>query len=349
MPKEIKGKLVSDDEAIEEVVKANEKLAQAKSELKLIKKEAETLRELKLKAEEELDTFLSIKQQTPAFTIGKSASKKEKNSLAVPLFLWSDWHVEEVVSPSTVGGKNEFDLGVAEKRIQQLGEKSIEYALSRSDEVDIPEAVVWLGGDFMTGYIHEEMMPSNLLSPVETVLWVKPKIRALIEEVANAFGKVKVVCNVGNHGRTNKKKWTHNANRNSYEWLMYHVLADEMRDNKNITFVIPDGYFCEFDVFGYKVRTHHGDSVMYWGGVGGPSISINKAVANWDVAEQFDYDYFGHLHQFIDHQRWVMNGSLIGYTEFSIKIKAKFQKPLQVVDFIHAKHGRTDTLKVYLD
>lgn len=352
MPKDLNrnpGVRLTDHEAISEAVRAKEAERAMKSRLDQVMRENVLLHTERKLAVEQLDTYLQVSEDVPLFKLAHKAGKND--SFSVPVFLWSDWHVEEEIKTQQVRGKNAFNLEIADQRIQRLGNKSVEYALSRKSETDIPEAVIWLGGDFMSGYIHEELMTVNQLSPPDAILWVKARLTALIIHVAQNFPKVRVVCNVGNHGRTTKKMWQHNGQRNSYEWLMYHVIADEMRASKinNVEFFIPESYFAEFSIFETSVRTHHGDAVMYQGGVGGPSIPINKAIAAWDVAEQVDIDYFGHLHTFIDHHRWCMNGSLIGYSPYSVSIKAKYQRPLQVVDFIHHRVGRTDTIKVYLD
>lgn len=670
--------VISDSDAIAELIRERDAAAAARSKVEQYKQENKILREQKKEAVTQLESYLAIREETPLFQIPKIKASKT-DSVSIPIFLWSDWHCEEEVLPAQVRGKNEFNLDIANARIQRLGNKCVEYAKSRESETDIPEAIVWLGGDFITGYIHEESMPSNSMSPPEAILWVKTRIKALIEYVAREFPKVRVVCNVGNHGRchddqtelltengwcrydevsvgdrvltrnmetgasewqalsdvyvadyegpmhyfhsrsvdfavtphhrmvvapyhtdraefvhmedlseatignryipktasgkkidlegisddelrlvgwiltdgsivaqtgghdviiwqskphgrteivrllemlgckyseserdrdikeirgvalkkrplvqaryaihresgkrfsdllggsgsllpdwvwdlserqvkvlleglmagdgsdggdgkyigelhgkeaflsdvqsllianglasrirtdirgakvlsisssqraflqnwednhrvehyagkiwcgtvpngtlvtrrngvplisgnTTQKKWVSNAQRNSYEWLMYHVLASEFESSgvKNVEFFIPESYFCEFSVFDFQIRTHHGDAVMFGGGVGGPSISINKAIGNWNVAAAVDFDYFGHLHTFIDHHQWCMNGSLIGYSPYSLHIKAKYQDPIQVVDFIHHRVGRTDTIKVYL-
>lgn len=352
MPRKItpgKTPRISDHEAIKEAIHAKEAAQAATARADQLKQENALLHKERLAAVKQLETYLQIAESVPLFKLTHKAGKTD--SLSVPVFLFSDWHIEEEIRPQQVRGKNEFNLEIADQRIQRLGNKAVEYALSRKSETDIPEVVVWLGGDFMSGYIHEELMTINQLSPPDAIIWVKSRISAILRHIASNFPKVRVVCNVGNHGRTTHKRWMHNGQRNSYEWLMYHVIADEMKASgvQNIEFFIPESYFAEFSVFETAVRTHHGDNVMYGGGVGGPSIPINKAIAAWDVAEQVDIDYFGHLHTFIDHHRWCMNGSLIGYSPYSVAIKAKYQRPLQVVDFIHHRVGRTDTIKVYLD
>lgn len=647
--------------------------------MELVQRENQLLREQRKEAVDQLDTYLLISEQAPLFKIDHKPGKSD--SLTVPVFMWSDWHCEEEVKPESVRSKNEFNLDVADRRISRLIDKSVVYAKSRETETDIPEAVVWLGGDFISGYIHEELMPSNQLSPPEAILWVKARIKAGIIHIAQNFPKVRVVCNVGNHGRchdaetelltaegwktydqlevgemvatynketgetewqplqdvyvdtysgpmkrvknrtqdflvtpkhrmltmtavgknatleelesiqtrgargrvipraarghdleledvsddelrmlgwimtdghlrkssgngrttvtiyqskpagrakieallgrlglahsvaererditevykrqlvkpplpqgvyslttdsserfvklleedkknlpswihelsqrqvgvllealmdgdgssgpgeyvgelhgtesflnqvqallvvngrssrlrvdtrgnhvlsihsgkktylsylleavedefyegviwcgtvengtlitrrngcllisgnTTKKRWVHNAQRNSYEYLMYHVLASELKEGgyHNVEFFIPESYFAECEILGFKCRFHHGDSVRYNGGVGGPSIPVNKAVADWNIGEAVDFDYFGHFHFAMDHGYWLCNGSLVGYNQFSVEIKARFQRPLQAIDMVHHRVGRTDLIKVYCD
>lgn len=338
----------SSSSEIAQLVAVQEQFQALKSSHERTKKENEFLRKQKALADERLETYLSISESTPLFEILPDESTND--SLSVPIFLASDWHCEEEVRPETVRGLNEYNLDIAHDRIQRYWSKSVEFALDRKAHTDIPYAIIWLGGDFITGHIHEELTQVTALAPPEAILWVKKRIIAGINYVLQNFPAVHVVCNTGNHGRTTRKPITSGlSQRNSFEWLMYHVIADEFSNNPKITFHIPESYFAEFQVFDFKLRTHHGDNLLYKGGVGGPAIPVNKAIAEWNVADRVDYDYFGHLHQFIDHHSWTINPSLIGYSPFSIDIKGRFQRPMQLVDFIHHKHGRTDLIKLYLD
>jgi len=119
----------------------------------------------------------------------------------------SDWHCEESVDPKTIDGNNEFNLEIADRRIKRLFAKTIEYTDELRSKVKIDCIVLALLGDFLTGYIHEELEESNYLSPPEALYWVAERIDCGIELVASEL-KLPVICATanGNHGRTTKKK-----------------------------------------------------------------------------------------------------------------------------------------------
>jgi hypothetical protein len=61
-----------------------------------------------------------------------------------------------------------------------------------------------------------------------------------------------------------------------------------------------------------------------------------------------DLDVFGHHHTQVQGQRWVSNGSLIGYGPYSIKIKAPFEPPRQTYFLLDEERGRTGTWPIVL-
>jgi hypothetical protein len=65
----------------------------------------------------------------------------------------------------------------------------------------IDRLVLILGGDLMTGYIHEELLENNALSPTQTVLWLQDQIASGIELLSKHFGEIVIPCVFGNHGR----------------------------------------------------------------------------------------------------------------------------------------------------
>ncbi|GAI55192.1 unnamed protein product, partial [marine sediment metagenome] len=104
------------------------------------------------------------------------------------------------------------------------------------------------------------------------------------------------------------------------------TLAKYYAKNKRVHWMVGRGYHNTQEIMGRKVRFHHGDGLRYQGGVGGISIPVNKAIAQWDKVQVVDFDIFGHWHTFLPHYpKWVSCGSLMGYSEFSVEIKAEFQ------------------------
>jgi len=113
----------------------------------------------------------------------------------------SDWHVEETVEGKTINNLNEFNLDIAEQRINRFWNSIIRMAKIQRHGAKIDRLVLILGGDLMTGYIHEELIENNALSPTQTVLWLQDQIASGVELLSKHFGEIVIPCAHGNHGR----------------------------------------------------------------------------------------------------------------------------------------------------
>lgn len=273
----------------------------------------------------------------------KDDPKAEATAVAVA----SDWHVEETVLGKTVNNLNHFNLDVAEQRIHAFFRNVVKLTEIQRHGARIDRLMLVLGGDMMTGYIHEELIEGNSLSPTQTVLWLIERISSGIEYLSKHFAEIVVPCVMGNHGRTTQKPRHATAAANSYEWMMYRVLADKLKDKA--TWYVADGYHLLVDVYGKTIRVHHGDGLKYQGGIGGLTIPVEKAIASWNKGIPAHLDIFGHWHQSQHNPKWVSNGSLIGYGPYSVAIKAPFEKPTQTYFLFDKKHGRTGTFPIFLD
>ncbi len=272
---------------------------------------------------------------------------KDMDGEATAFAIASDWHVEETVDRKTVNGLNHFTLDIAQKRITKFFQNVIRLTDIQRSGTKIDRLVLHLGGDLMTGYIHEELQESNGLSPTETVLWLQDQIVSGVEFLAPHFGEILIPCNYGNHGRTTRKPRHATGAKNSYEWMLYHVLAKALEGKAS--FHVSDGYHLLLDVYGYTVRFHHGDGLQYQGGIGGLTIPVEKAIASWNKGIRADLDVFGHWHQSQQNPKWICNGSLIGYNAYSVAIKAPYEPPSQTYFLMDAKRGRTITAPIFLD
>ena len=56
----------------------------------------------------------------PPDWIIKPTKDKKKPDPEVPVTMWADWHVGEVVERDEMNGVNEFNMEIAEKRVQHL-------------------------------------------------------------------------------------------------------------------------------------------------------------------------------------------------------------------------------------
>jgi hypothetical protein len=296
--------------------------------------------------QKERDTALTLSKQR--VSIHKVSPDSSGLSEATAFAIAGDWHVEETVLGKTVNGMNEFNLEIASQRIDRFFRSILKLVEIERAGATIDNLVLSLLGDMMTGYIHEELQEMNGLSPTETVLWLRQHIIAGVKLLKNEgdFKRIIVTCNYGNHGRTTKKSRHATGASNSYEWMMYHMMKDDV---PGVEWLIADGYFLFLDVYDRTFRIHHGDNIQYQGGIGGLTIPCEKALASWNKSKPVYMDIFGHHHTAQQNPRWISNGSLIGYGPYSLAIKAGFEAPQQTFFLLDSKRGRTGTWPIFLN
>lgn len=260
----------------------------------------------------------------------------------------SDWHIEEHVDPRSVNGLNEFNLSIASQRIDRFTQSVLRLVEIERGGADVETLVLILGGDLMTGYIHEELQETNELSPTQTILFLMERLATVIETLRSKgnFKRILIPCSYGNHGRNTKKPRHATGAANNYEWLLYHILAKRFSDG--VEWQIADSYHNFLDIFGKTIRIHHGDGLAYQGGIGGLTIPVEKAIASWNKARVAELDVFGHWHTQQQNPKWISNGSLIGHNAYSIAIKAPFEPPQQTFFLFSATRGRTVTAPIFL-
>lgn len=256
----------------------------------------------------------------------------------------SDWHLEERVEPATVSGLNDFNLEIADERVKTFFQATLRLTRMFQQDVKIETLVMGLLGDFISGDIHEEIEEVCQLPPMEAIVFAQDRLVGGIEFLLNHSAlDLHLKCHSGNHGRTTKTTRFATENGHSLEYLMYRHLAAYFRSETRVTFDIAEGPHSYTTIYGKTIRFQHGHMVKYQGGVGGITIPVNKAIAQWNMGRQADLDCFGHFHQQLDGNHFLANGSLVGYNSFALSIKAPFDVPKQTMFLMDKKRGRTGT------
>lgn len=304
------------------------------------KKYRNLLREL-AKKDRELAAAMEIKGGVETFHI--RPEKRSASSEATLFMVASDWHVAESVLKGQVNGLNEYNLEIAEERAKTFFVRGHKLLRIFKKDVAIKNVVLPLLGDFISNSIHDELMESNLLLPIDETIFAQKLIASGIEFLLEdkAIKNIVIPCHSGNHARTTKDRRIATERGNSLEYFMYHSLKLHFKNEPRVQFLVAEGYHSYLDVFGYTVRFHHGHNISYGGGVGGITISVNKAIAQWDKIKKADLDVFGHFHQFMDGGKFISNGSLIGYNAYALSIKASYEPPKQAMFLIDKKRGKT--------
>lgn len=275
-------------------------------------------------------------------TFRKKVGGKQRQGCPVGVF--SDWHVEERVDPKNVNGLNEYNLEIAESRIDQLAEA---FAWMVNDSrYDCRSAILAFLGDHFSGFIHEELMEKNWLSPVSAVKWLAPRIVAMIRKILHlcpTIERLVIPCVDGNHGRLTHKIRVQSRTDNSLEWLMFHQLAAMMLDEPRVQFQIADGEYNYVDIGNgdRRICFFHGDSVKYAGGVGGILVPLLRGLNELRKYQRASVFCLGHFHQLTFHDDVVVNGSMIGTTAYALRYKFAPQRPAQAFWMEDPFYGKT--------
>lgn len=297
---------------------------------------------------ERMDLMLDTVDGVSATKFNKIVKSKSK-STATAVLCANDWHSEERVDRDMVGGLNEFNLDIADRRIKKTWAKAT-YLLDFARHIsNIDNLVLWLGGDLCSGAIHAELEESNFLGPTEAILWVQQQVADGINELKGHFKSITVVTSYGNHGRSTAKPRIATGYRHSWEWLAYQNLAKFFASDPKVTFKVERGYHNWLDIQGLQVRFHHGDAIKFMGGVGGWTIPVRRKISQWNKAKRADLDIIGHAHQFQHDWNYVHCGCLVGFNSFAQWIGAEFQPPTQTFIVIDKSHGNVLTTPIFVD
>jgi hypothetical protein len=277
-----------------------------------------------------------------------------KSLPGVPIAFWSDWHWGETVFPDQVNGVNNFDLSVARDRARKLVSLTVQLLQKHVVNPKYPGIVVCLGGDMVTGDIHEELKETNDVPTLSALLDLFGVLCWSIKTIADQFGRVFLPCVPGNHGRTTRKPQAKNRAFTNYDWLLYQLLARHFEGDARVNFFIPDGPDALFSVCGHRYLLTHGD--QFRGGDGiigaiGPITRGNqrKLARNSSINRGYDTMLLGHWHQYMPLHRTLVNGSLKGYDEYANVNNFGFEPPIQALWLTHPEHGVTMHLPVYLE
>lgn len=293
---------------------------------------------------EELETEQNAMQRLAQAksTVKIRAKRRGKAGEATAVCLLSDWHSEELVKPEWVNHTNIYTLEIAELRAKECFQKIVKLIRKEQQDVSISELVLWLGGDFITGRIHEENLETAQLQPLQAIIFVQELLQAGIEFIlTHTKLNITIPCSVGNHSRITMKTRSSTERDNSLEYLMYYQLATRFKSESRVKFIINDSYFTYLNVYDKVLRFHHGTRIRSFGAIAGIHTGTQKAIRVANQAFRADLDLFGHHHQHmnVSGSGFVANGSLIGNTPYGMQFGNA--PPKQALFLLDKEHGVT--------
>jgi hypothetical protein len=294
------------------------------AELRRLRKE---LAEMKAEAREiELASSLRF---NPVIIPPIEEQYRDPLSPGYPMTLWSDWHWGEAVDRRETGGANEFNRDIAWHRLDVLVNKTIMLLRNYAGLNPVyPGMWVCLGGDMISGGIHEELRETNWGTVEEQAIDVGDAIASGLLRLADEFGELHIPCIVGNHGRRSAKPVAKRRAKENREWGVYQSLKRHFRDDPRMHFYIPDGPDFSFSVYGHRFLLTHGDQLGTKGGDGiigaiGPIRRGSIRLRGVELAFGRDLDtmLIGHYHSYQPPGELfpvMVNGCLKGADEYSL-------------------------------
>lgn len=276
---------------------------------------------------------------------------------AVGLLQISDTHVGEVVRPEEIGGLNEYNPEIFQRRLRRLISASIDILPRWSSDCDMQGVVVALNGDLISGDIHDELRRTNALTSIEQVLLCASEFSAAFDKLASEFGRVWVIVTPGNHGRSTEKTHAKRTADLSYDTMIGRMLEKHFANDDRITIHVAPGRDAVYPVLGWNVMQTHGDAIGTGGGKGfaGPLLPIvrgTKSVSHQAALTHQHYDLIltAHYHTSANPGSGVLaNGSMIGYNEFAHSIRAAPEPPQQWLALVTDRWGIRERCEIRLE
>lgn len=209
---------------------------------------------------------------------------------------------------------NYYDTEVAEDRLKQLTNKTIQYCKRH----DISHLNIELLGDMVSGTIHTGVRIQQEEDIIQQIIDCAELLSNMVNDLAEYVENITVYSVYGNHGRTESNK--HDAiNRENYERLIYYFMKNRV---KGIRFIDSQGEdFIKYYDFGKIFVISHGDKDKQT-----TSIETYSKM----LCEQVGEVHLGHFHEFKEVGNVIVNGSIVGSDDYAISIR-KHSKPCQVL------------------
>jgi uncharacterized coiled-coil protein SlyX len=326
----------------------------------------------------EFITVLDIKSKPPT-----SDYSKDKIDVREAITIWSDWHAGEVIDPNQIEGLNEYNMSIMAGRVWNMVRGIIRIIELNKSIFNIDTLNIDMLGDFVSGVIHDELLQTNEMPILQTVMSTAYITAQAIAMLVPHFLKIRVTCLNGNHGRVFIKPQFKNKALNNYDTLIYHITSlflSKYIDEGIIEFNIPQSSECIIVRANWAFLLGHSDHIRGWSGIPWygfqrdnakqqkirklrsvlsadendiqPASELNGAIVNMKTARSvygYDYRECGHWHtmSIVDDWTTVINGALCGTNEFSLNKLHAVSQPTQTLAFVSEKYGLKGIEPIY--
>lgn len=281
--------------------------------------------------------------------------KPAKSHTGIPCLLLTDVHWDETVDPRQVDGVNCYNRTIAEQRLKRLFEGTINVTRDYMAGLRYEGFQLFLGGDIVSGIIHEELRETNEATIMDSVVSVLEPLEAGINLLAQTFGKVHMTAVVGNHGRNSRKPRAKNRAQDNFDWLIYKLIERDFRGRSEVTTQVADGADAHVQVYSTRYLLTHGDQFRGGTGISAALAPLllgahRKTRRQSAAGKPYDLMVMGHFHQsiFFPSKGLIVGGSVIGYNEYAALENLEPEPPQNTLWITTPERGVTLSSPVYV-
>ena len=323
--------------------------------IRILRKNLEYAHEEQLsvdRVKELLEVVREYNPNPPAWVL--APWKTTKRNPCIANLLVGDIHYDEVVNPLEIGGLNEYNTRISERRMRQLADTTI-HLCRRHIGASVQGIVVTVLGDVLSGCIHDELDRTNEFVLPVAIMKCTDMMTAFINMIADEFERVQVGWIVGNHGRQREKVTHKRAAYENWEWLIGKLVErDVLKRHPKIDFKVSDSLEDDYQIYNKRFHFMHGNQMRGGSGIAG-------AVTPWMIGDfrrrkraramgqDYDYLVFGHWHARKDLGSIWANGSVKGFDEFAFDGGFTFETPQQQLNVFSPNGRLVYPLPIYLD
>lgn len=286
-------------------------------------------------------------------------AKQHAKAGEIPILSLFDLQWGEVVDLDKMDGLNSYNADIAANRLARYFNKAIDLCTGAhwASKLPAPKAYLVLGGDLVSGSIHDELVKTNDRSPIEAVRDLVSNLIGGIERFAASMKcPIEIISLPGNHGRITQKRESKRYVVDSYDTLVAWLL--ELHFNKpgsKIIVTAPASGDAVVSIYGRNVLLSHGDRLGVRGGDGGAGVAapaargMRKMVAEYAARGiLIDVVIIGHLHSSLILEDGFVSGTMVGPSEYSRDCRFKPRPACQWLLTVHPDVGVARRWEVYV-
>lgn len=288
----------------------------------------------------------------PAWVSPKGPTKRHA---AIPALMLTDVHWDETIRPEQLDWMNAYNRTIAERRVRAAFEGAIHVSRDYLRGVEYEGFQLFLGGDLISGIIHEELRETNQGTVIESILSVVEPLVAGINLLAKDFKRVHVAAVVGNHGRRTQKPVAKNRPQDNFDWLVYKLLQRELKSRKDVTMQVADSADAHVPIYQTRYLLTHGDQFKGGSGIAAALSPLllgvhRKTRRQAATSRPFDVMVMGHFHKSI----WmpgdglIVGGAVCGYNEYAYQANLAPEPPQCALWLTTPERGITASVPVFV-